>query len=120
MEELNNYRPRKPNNKLSLRRRNGLGQNLTSNDQVNLRKTNKLIYLVLVLVNKFPNDDKYKNILRPLYANLLRLKYVDDIPLEPTRNFRRNIASFGQSIKKDLRFEAQHIRLLIKELKFPV
>ena len=68
----------------------------------------------MALVNKFQNDDEYINIPRPLYANLLHLKYVDDNPLEPTENLRRNITSVGKSINKDLMFEAHHIRILIE------
>jgi len=66
------------------------------------------------------NDGKvnFQQIMKVSIVKYLSLRYVTDIALEPTINFCRNIESFGQHIKKDLRFEADDIRLLIRELGF--
>jgi len=47
------------------------------------------------------------------------LRYADNIDLESSVNKHRTIESFGPSIKKDFRFEAAELQLLLQELKFP-
>lgn len=115
---LEHLRLKKRNHNLSLKRRHGLGQNLTSDDQVKLMKSQNYMCALLIMVKRNVGGERLKKVLKVSIARYLYLSYVDDIPLEPTVNHRRNINSFGQSIKKDLRFEADDLRLLISELGF--
>ena len=115
---IDHLRLKKSNHNLSLRRRHGLGQNLTSNDQVKLLKSKRIICASLIMLKKKPESLKFKKILKISIARYLSLSYVEDIELEPTVNKKRDIDSFGQGVKKDMRFEADDLRLLIRELGF--
>jgi hypothetical protein len=115
---MDNLRIKKPNRQLSLRRRHGLGQNLTSNDQVKLYKLYKQIFFGLLLIRRNPKEMNYKNIVKSLIRQYIEIKYVVDIDLVRTTDLKRNLFSFGQSVKKDLRFEANDLRILVRELRF--
>ena len=66
-----------------------------------------------------PGSIAFERIMKVSIVKYLSLLYVEDIVLQPTVNYNRSIEFFGQSIKKDLRFEANDtIILLLKEQGF--
>lgn len=113
-----NIRLKKPNHNLSFKRRHGLGQNLTSNEQVKLLQSKKFLVASLIMSKRKPGNTKLYRIRKACILKYISLCFVEDIPLEPTVNRRRDIDSFGQGIKKDFRFEAIDLRFLIRELGF--
>lgn len=121
-------RLKKVNANLAFRRRHGLGQNLTANDQVKLSKSRKLITALLVHKELSGVDEEkvsggaeneLDDVINALICRHVYLSYVEDQSLPPCVDRERNIDSFGVEIKKNFRFEADEIRLLIKELKIP-
>ena len=118
MNILEHLRLKKRNHNLSFRRRHGLNQNLTSNDQIKLLKYKKILFASIIMFKNHPGRVIFERIMKVSIIKYLSLRYVEDIPLQPTVNYSRSIESFGQSIKKDLRFEANDIRILIRELGF--
>jgi len=110
---------KRTNRNLSFRRRHGLGQNLTSNEQVALRKSTRMLAALLVTERLNPDSLDFEAWKTALLWRHFLLRYTDDVELESAVNKRRTIESFGPSIKKDFRFEAGELYLLLKELKFP-
>jgi hypothetical protein len=77
-----------------------------------------MMMVSIILFKRNPGIVKIESFMKLSIIKYLSLRYVEDIALEPTVNHSRNIQSFGQSIKKDLRFEAIDIRFLIIQLGF--
>ena len=110
---------KRTNRNLSFRRRHGFGQNLTSNEQAALRRSTRMLAALLVTERLNPDSLDFEAWKTALLWRHFLLRYTDDVELESAVNKRRTIESFGPSIKKDFRFEAGELYLLLKELKFP-
>lgn len=119
MTILKTFRLKKPNHNLYYRRRHGLGQNLTADQQVNVLRSRKVILALLLFEAIDGSDEELDTIINLAIARHLCLSYVEDIALSPCVDKKRTIESFGIEIKKDFRFEAMELRLLLAELKFP-
>ena len=103
---------------LSLRRRSGIGYNLTANDQVRLRNAKLLLYFMIVWDHLKPTEDN-RDYLRICLVWYLSLLYAPVIHLEHIRYETKNIDSFGDTCKQNFRFEADDIRTMLENLKFP-
>ena len=112
-------REKKANRLLSLRRRQGYGQNLTSNDQVKLRRSRLFLIFLWLRIKRFPKDVKLRKLAKAFLCRHILMSYAPVINFDSLVNNHITIEHFGETIKRDLRFEADHIRLLITELKFP-
>ena len=104
---------KRTNRNLSFRRRHGLGQNLTSNEQVALRKSTRMLAALLVTERLNPDSLDFEAWKTALLWRHFLLRYTDDIELESAVNKRRTIE------KEDFRFKTAELYLLLKELIFP-
>ena len=90
------YRVRKPARDLQLRRRNGLGHNLTANDQVELEYSMKVLQLLLVYPVAWSDNVERDSIVLPTLLTIaiircLTLKYAPEVGLKP--NLKLTIVS---------------------------
>jgi hypothetical protein len=77
---------------------------LITNDQAKLYKPHKQFFACLISL---------REILVWIFRNCLEIKYLEEVPLGRSINFQTIIDSFGQRVKKDLRVEANDLRILI-------
>jgi hypothetical protein len=76
-------RRRKVPRELSLKRRYGYDQKLTSNDQVRMKKSKSLLLFLMLKSKNSNNPSKYKRLFKLCLMRHLRLLYVEDKPLLP-------------------------------------
>ena len=79
-----NIRLKKPNHNLSFKRRHGLGQNLTSNEQVKLLQSKKFLVASLIMSKRKPGNTKLYRIRNACILNRVSLSFAEDISLENT------------------------------------
>ena len=103
-------RAKLPARNLSLRRRGMPSQCLSSNDQVILENSKKMLIFFLVYDHLFPSDMIHW--IRDIcIVRYLGLKFTYDVKFERQKKIRRTIESFDNNCRENFRFNATKLNI---------